>query len=77
MMNRIMEELHFVQSHPSHTFSEEDKMDYTEQDKYFIQCLKTIENIMDIDAFINDKKKALKTENNTMAGNTIHTSYYR
>lgn len=49
-----MEELHFVQSHPNHTFSEEDKTDYSEQDKYFIQCLKTIENIMDIDAYIID-----------------------
>lgn len=49
-----MEELHFVQAHPEHTFSEEDVVDYSEQDKYFIQCLKTIENVMDIDAYIID-----------------------
>lgn len=49
-----MEELHFVQSHPNHSFSGEDKTDYSEQDKYFIQCLKTIENVMDIDAYIID-----------------------
>lgn len=51
-----MEKLHFVQSHPNHTFSEEDKTDYSEQDKYFIQCLKAIENMMDIDAYIIDYK---------------------
>jgi hypothetical protein len=49
-----MEELHFVQSHPNHTFSEEDITDYSEQDKYYIHCLKAIENIMDIDAYIID-----------------------
>lgn len=49
-----MGEFHFLQSHPNHTFSEEDKTDYSEQDKYFIQCLKTMENIMDIDAYIID-----------------------
>lgn len=49
-----MEELHFVQSHPNHTFSEEDITDCSEQDRYYIQCLKAIENIMDIDAYIID-----------------------
>lgn len=49
-----MKQLHFVQSHPNHTFSDEDKKDYSEQDKYFIQCLKTMENIMDINAYIID-----------------------
>lgn len=51
-----MAELHFVQSHPNHTFSEEDKTDYSEQDKHFIQCLKAMENIMNIDAYIIDYK---------------------
>lgn len=49
-----MENLHFVQSHPKHTFSEKDKKDYSEQDGYFIQCLKTMENMMDINAYIID-----------------------
>jgi len=49
-----VEELHFVQAHPEHTFSEEDAADYSEQDKYYIQCLKAIENVMDIDAYIID-----------------------
>lgn len=51
-----MKESHFVQLHPYHPFSEEDKTDYSEQDKYFIQCLKSMENIMDIDAYIIDYK---------------------
>jgi len=45
---------HFVQSHPFHTFSKEDYTDYSHKDKYFIQCLKAMEDIMDIDAYIID-----------------------
>lgn len=52
----MAKKLHFVQSHPKHTFSAEDKTDYSEQDNYFIQCLKAMENIMDIDAYIIDYK---------------------
>jgi len=45
---------HFVQSHPLHTFDQDDRKDYSHKDKYFIQSLKAIENIMDIDAYIID-----------------------
>lgn len=51
-----MDELHFVQSHPRHTFLEEDTTDYSIQDNYFIQCLKAMENLMDINAYIIDFK---------------------
>lgn len=54
MIKLLMEELHFVQEHPNHTFSGEDVTDYSEQDKYYVECLKAIENIMDIDAYIID-----------------------
>lgn len=45
---------HFVQLHPFHTFSEEKNIDYSHKDKFFIQSLKALENIMDIDAYIID-----------------------
>ncbi len=51
-----MEEFHFVQSHPLHVFSEEDTTDYSKRDEYFIQSLKAMENVMDIDAYIIDYK---------------------
>ncbi len=51
-----MRQSHFVQPHPLHTFSEEDTTDYSKRDEYFIQCLKAIENFIDIDAYIIDYK---------------------
>lgn len=45
---------HFVQSHPLHTFDKNDRKDYFQKDQYFIQSLKAMENIMDIDAYIID-----------------------
>jgi DNA-binding CsgD family transcriptional regulator len=51
-----MEQNHFVQSHPLLTFSESDNTDYSDRDRYFIQCLKSMESIMDIDAYIIDFK---------------------
>lgn len=44
----------FVQSHPLHVFDINDRADYCERNKYFIQCLKAIESVMDIDAYILD-----------------------
>lgn len=49
-----MEELHFMQKHPSEMFPNEDKIDYSEKNKCFIQSLKTMENLMDMNAFIID-----------------------
>lgn len=49
-----MEELHFMQKHPSEIFPNEDKIDYSEKNKCFIQSLKTMENLMDMNAFIID-----------------------
>ncbi len=46
----------FVQTHPSHFFDKSDTFDYSERDHYFIQCLKAIEALMDIDAYILDYK---------------------
>lgn len=51
-----MQQNHFVQSHPLHIFSEGDTTDYSKRDKHFIQSLKAIENLMDIDAYIIDYK---------------------
>lgn len=47
---------HFVQSHSLHSFSKEDDTDYSYRDEYFIQSLKAMENVMDIDAYIIDYK---------------------
>lgn len=44
----------FIQAYPLQVFPENDATDYSEINKYFIQCLKSIESIMDIDAFIMD-----------------------
>lgn len=49
-----MEELHFMQEHPSEKLTNQDKTDYSEKNKCFIQSLKTMENLMDINAFIID-----------------------
>ncbi len=46
----------FVQSHPSHVFDPEDHFDYSERNRHFIQCLKSLEALMDIDAYILDYK---------------------
>ncbi len=46
----------FVQSHPAHHFNESDTFDYSERDRYFIQALKSVEALMDIDAYIFDYK---------------------
>lgn len=51
-----MEELHFMQKHPNEIFADEDKIDYSERNKCFIQSLKTMENLMDINAFIIDNQ---------------------
>lgn len=51
-----MEQFHFVQSHPSLVFLEEDTTDYSKRDEYFIQSLKAMENVIDIDAYIIDYK---------------------
>lgn len=44
----------FVQLHPSHTFDAEDSFDYSERNRHFIQCLKSLEALMDLDAYILD-----------------------
>ena len=44
----------FVSSHPSHGFDTEDSIDYSERNQHFIQCLKALEALMDIDAYILD-----------------------
>ena len=49
-----MEELNFIPAHPLHIFAEEDRIDYSERNEYFIQCVKAMENIMDLDAYIID-----------------------
>ena len=47
---------HFVQWHPLHIFSEDDKTNYSDRDACFIQSLKRMEQIMDINAYIIDFK---------------------
>lgn len=49
-----MEEIHFMQDHPNERITKEDQVDYSERNKCFIQSLKTMENLMDINAFIID-----------------------
>lgn len=44
----------FVQSHPSHVFTPEESFDYSERNQHFIQCLKALEALMDIDAYVLD-----------------------
>lgn len=44
----------FVQLHPSHKFDGGDSFDYSERNQYFIKCLKSLESLMDIDAYILD-----------------------
>ncbi len=44
----------FVQLHPSHTFDAGDSSDYSERNRHFIQCLKSLESLMDVDAYILD-----------------------
>lgn len=46
----------FVQLHPSHIFDAKDSFDYSERNRHFIQCLKSLESLMDIDAYILDYK---------------------
>lgn len=53
---KVMEELHFMQEHPSERFTNEDKADYSEKNKCFIQSLNTMENLMDLNAFIIDNQ---------------------
>ena len=47
---------HFVQWHPLHVFPKDDETDYSQRDQYFIQFLKRLESVMDIDAYIVDFK---------------------
>ncbi|MDH6356549.1 helix-turn-helix transcriptional regulator [Parabacteroides sp. PF5-9] len=49
-----MEGLHFMQEHPCAIFTNDDKGDYFIRNQCFIQSLKTMENLMDINAFIID-----------------------
>ena len=49
-----MKQHNFVPDHPLHTFTEEDRLDYSERNEYFIQCVKAMENLMDMDAYIID-----------------------
>ena len=51
-----MNQNHFVQSHPCHVFSEDDRTDYASRDRYFIRCLKAMEVLADTDAYIIDYK---------------------
>lgn len=44
----------FVQLHPSHRFNAGDNFDYSERNQHFIQCLKSLESLMDVDAYILD-----------------------
>ena len=45
---------YFLPSHPFQIFSESDKIDCSHRDECFIQSLKAMENIMDMDAYIID-----------------------
>lgn len=69
-----MEQFHFVQSHPLHTFSKGDTTDYSVRDEYFIQCLKAMENFIDIDAYIIDYKsqKILYATKGSILGVDFH-----
>ncbi|MCC8187726.1 MAG: helix-turn-helix transcriptional regulator [Bacteroides sp.] len=49
-----MKERIFVQKHPLHAYTEQDRKDYSERDRFFIQSLKAMESMMDIDAYIID-----------------------
>ena len=49
-----MGQIHFIPSHPNHTPTEQDNTYFSDKDRYFIQSLKAMENIMDIDAYIVD-----------------------
>lgn len=51
-----MKQNKFIQSHPFHAPTDKD-IDYSIHDHYFIQCLKAMEVIMDIDAYIVDYGK--------------------
>lgn len=53
-MDNYIEQDHFIQSHPLHVFTENDCVDYSQRNEYFIQTLRTLENMMDIDAYIID-----------------------
>ena len=44
----------FIQLHPSHSFDAGDSFDYSERNQHFIQCLKSLESLMDVDAYILD-----------------------
>lgn len=60
----------FIQSHPFHFFTEKDNIDYTVRNNYFIQCLKAMETIMDIDAYILDyqnRKILYATSHNSLS----------
>ena len=65
----------FVSSHPSHVFDTEDSIDYSERNQHFIQCLKALEALMDIDAYILDymnKKILYVTKGSSLfLGNTL------
>lgn len=65
----------FVSSHPSHVFDAEDSFDYSERNQHFIQCLKALEALMDIDAYVLDymsKKILYVTKGSSLfLGNTL------
>lgn len=44
----------FVQLHPSHIFDAGDSFDYSEMNQHIIQCLKSLESLMNLDAYILD-----------------------
>ncbi|MCD7935991.1 MAG: helix-turn-helix transcriptional regulator [Tannerellaceae bacterium] len=53
-----MNECAFINGHPLQHFTGEDfQTDYTERDNYFIRCLQSMEQLIDIDAYILDYQK--------------------
>jgi len=50
-----MTNLTFIQKHPLEYFTKEEKeTDYSDSDNHYIRCLKAMEEIMDLDAYILD-----------------------
>ncbi len=48
----------FLQKHPLQEFTDAEKeIDYSERDNHYIRCLRAIEEVMDIDAYILDYRK--------------------
>ncbi|HCO67680.1 MAG TPA: hypothetical protein DIT04_08000 [Dysgonomonas sp.] len=52
-----MEQIHFIPPHALHSSPDEFITDHTDRDAYYIQCVKTLENMMDLDACIIDYEK--------------------